>query len=195
VTIGIDWLNRDERRAMNLIRRSAWAVVMLGAVAVAGCTGEEEGAKPNPASPPPAPVKPIVPPSAHSETAKEGTSKEMQPPPAQPDENKKPDDMKKAPEPPKVEGPKAETKGSTAAAKLTADEIAAIKQLPAADQELALKQVVCPVSDEHLGSMQKPVKVTAEGRTFFLCCDGCQKDVKADAKKVLAKLDAQAGKK
>ena len=63
---------------------------------------------------------------------------------------------------PKIEGPKTEGtgKGDAAAAKLTADEIAAIKQLPAAEQELALKQAVCPVSDEHLGAMGKPIKIT-----------------------------------
>lgn len=37
--------------------------------------------------------------------------------------------------------------------------------------------------------MGKPLKVTAEGRTFYLCCENCQKDVKADPKAVIAKLD------
>jgi hypothetical protein len=45
------------------------------------------------------------------------------------------------------------------------------------------------VSGEHLGSMGTPVKVSAENRTFYLCCKSCQDDVKADPKGVIAKLD------
>ena len=55
--------------------------------------------------------------------------------------------------------------------------------------DAALKQAVCPVSGEHLGSMGTPFKITAEGRTFYLCCDGCVDKVKEDPKGVLAKLD------
>jgi hypothetical protein len=113
----------------------------------------------------------------------------MQPPPISPA------DAKKAGESPKLEGPKSDTgKGDSAAAKLSADEVAAIKQLPAGEQEAALKQAVCPVSGHNLGSMDKPVKVSAEGRTFYLCCEDCQEKVKTDAKGVIAKLDAQAKK-
>jgi len=191
-TVGIDRPNRDERRAMNLTRRSVWMVVML--VAFAGCTGDDTttpSSSPTTPNPSMAPKQPVVPAQAKPEASKEGVSKDMQPAPA------KPGEMKKDEAPPKVEGPKTEGsgKGDAAAAKLTSDEIAAIKQLPAADQELALKQAVCPVSDEHLGSMDKPHKTTAEGRTVFLCCENCEKELKADPKKVLAKLDAQAGKK
>jgi hypothetical protein len=191
-TIGIDWPNRDESRAMNLIRRSAWVVVVLGALA--GCTGEEGTTTPsNPSTPPNpalAPGKPVVPAPSKPEASKEGDSKEMEP------ASTKPGVAKKADESPKLEGPKTEGgKGDTAAVKLTPDEIAAIKQLPAADQELALKQAVCPVSDEHLGEMGKPYKTTVDGRAIFLCCDNCEKEIKADPKKFLAKLDAQAGKK
>jgi YHS domain-containing protein len=173
---------------MNLVRKSACLVVLLGAVA--GCTDENQTTTPSnsPASPPPAPGKPIIPPATKSETPKDGASKEM-PPSAKPEVGKRTED------PPKVEGPKSETKTGAAAVKLTADEIASIKELPAAEQEQALKQAVCPVSGHHLGSMEKPYKTTAEGRTFFLCCEDCQKDVKADAKSVLAKLDARSGQK
>ena len=34
-----------------------------------------------------------------------------------------------------------------------------------------------------------PIKVDAEGRTFYLCCKSCEDDVKKDPKGVLAKLD------
>jgi YHS domain-containing protein len=95
-------------------------------------------------------------------------------------------------EAPKLEAPKSEPSKSeppkAAAVKLDDDEIAEIKKLPAAEQIVALKQVVCPVSDEHLGSMGMPLKVTAAGKTFYLCCKGCKKDVDADPKAVIAKL-------
>ena len=116
----------------------------------------------------------------------------MQPAAPKTGDTKKPDESPKL-EPPKAE-PKADTKTGAAAAKLTPDEIAEIKKLPAAEQDLALKQALCPVSGHHLGSMEKPIKVTAEGRTFFLCCEGCEPDLKKDPKAVIAKLDAKAAK-
>jgi YHS domain-containing protein len=174
---------------MNLIRRSAWAAVMLGVVA--GCTGgeEETGSSPPPVSKTgPVGDRPINKPADKPGPSNEAGSKDMQPPPPPPEEGKK------AGEQPKLEPPKAEGKADTAAAKLTPDEIANVKQLSAADQDLALKQAVCPVSDEHLGEMGKPYKLSVEGRTVFLCCENCQKDIKAEPKKYLAKLDAQAKK-
>ena len=94
----------------------------------------------------------------------------------------------------KVEGPKA-SKPAGAAAKLTADDLAGIKELPKAEQDAAIAQVVCPVSTHNLGSMGKPLKVTAEGRTFYICCDSCEEKVKTDGKAVVAKLDKlKAGK-
>ena len=108
------------------------------------------------------------------------------PPPSPAIPSKKPDES------PKLEGPKTDAgKGDTAAVKLTPDEIAAIKELPAAEQDQAIKQAVCPVSGDHLGEMDKPIKVTAEGRTFFLCCEGCEDELKKDPKAVIAKLDAR----
>ena len=56
-------------------------------------------------------------------------------------------------------------------------------------QAVDLRNTVCPVSGDHLGNMGAPVKITAEGRTFYLCCKSCQDDVKADPKAVIAKLD------
>lgn len=191
---------------MNPIRRTASMVVLLGALA--GCSEEDTTAPANsPATPSPsmAPKAPVVPSASATkgEPAKGGMSAEMQPAPAKAgeadkhDEARKPDEPKKGEGPPKVEGPKSEPsgKGDTAAAKLTPDEVANINQLPAADRDLALKQAVCPVSDEHLGEMGKPYKVAIEGRTVFLCCEECEKEVKADPKKVLAKVDTRAGKK
>ncbi len=65
---------------------------------------------------------------------------------------------------------------------------AGLADLSEADRALAIQQKVCPVSGEPLGSMGKPFKVTVKGQTFFLCCDGCQDDLKKDPDKYLAKL-------
>jgi hypothetical protein len=43
--------------------------------------------------------------------------------------------------------------------------------------------------------MGKPLKVTAEGRTFYLCCDSCEDELKADPRKVIAKLTKLTGGK
>jgi YHS domain-containing protein len=37
--------------------------------------------------------------------------------------------------------------------------------------------------------MGTPFKVTAEGRTFYLCCKSCEDEVKANPQAVIAKLD------
>ncbi len=54
----------------------------------------------------------------------------------------------------------------------------------------------CVVSDEDLGSMGKPVKVTHEGTDVYLCCKSCAKDFKKDpAKYVDMVKQAEAKKK
>jgi YHS domain-containing protein len=63
------------------------------------------------------------------------------------------------------------------------------------DKELIEKQKTCPVSDQPLGSMGKPVKVVVKGRTVFLCCAGCKKKLLANPDKYLKKLDEQSEKK
>lgn len=73
-------------------------------------------------------------------------------------------------------------------AKLTDEEIAQIKKLPAEDQTAALAQMVCPVSGGHLG-MDVPIKKVVDGKTLFLCCSGCEDDFNKDPKGVLAKLE------
>ena len=45
--------------------------------------------------------------------------------------------------------------------------------LPESEQEAALRQRICPVTGEPLGSMGKPIKVTVAGRSLFVCCQGC----------------------
>ncbi len=185
-----------EKLPMNLIRRFAWVVAVAGIAA--GC-GEEEGPAPAPqgnpttASPSLAPKKPIIPPSSVEEKAPKGepgkgeasASKEQS---AKAPEPTKPAEGKKGDETPKLEPPKG---GAASASKLGPEEIANIKELPPADQELAMKQVYCPVSNDKLGEMGKPFKVTVDGRVVFLCCDGCEEKIKADPKKYFAQLDAK----
>ena len=156
--------------------------MMLGAAL--SCGNTEEAA--TPATPAPPGIQPGLQPHQRPEL-------EKMPPKETPkaSETPKPDESKKE-EPPKVEGPKSEVpKTGAAAVTLTTDELAAIKELPAAEQDQAIKQAVCPVSDEPLGSMGKPVKVTAEGQTFYLCCDHCKDDLAKDPKAVLAKLSGK----
>ena len=57
------------------------------------------------------------------------------------------------------------------------------------DEELIEKQKTCPVTDQPLGSMGKPVKVVVKERTVFLCCAGCTKKLLANPDKYLKKLD------
>ena len=72
---------------------------------------------------------------------------------------------------------------------LTADEKGEIAKLAdKTDQDSALAQAICPVSGENLGSMGVPIKVSAEGKTAYLCCNGCNKDFDKDPKAVFAKL-------
>lgn len=83
----------------------------------------------------------------------------------------------------------ADEKKAAADVKLKDDEIAAIDKLPEEDRAAALAQKVCAVNGENnLGSMGVPVKVTADGKSAFLCCKGCKDEFDADPKAVFAKL-------
>jgi YHS domain-containing protein len=92
---------------------------------------------------------------------------------------------------PKAGDQKATDKTTDAAA--PADATAAelpdgLKDLSPEDLAAVQKQKICPVSGQALGSMGKPYKVTVKGQTVFLCCDGCEDDLKKDPDKYLAKL-------
>ncbi len=71
------------------------------------------------------------------------------------------------------------------------DVTAAMAELDKADRVAAMAQKICPVSDEPLFSMGKPIKVTVKGRDVFLCCESCREGLVADPDKYLAKLDAK----
>jgi hypothetical protein len=52
----------------------------------------------------------------------------------------------------------------------------AMEPLSDADRALAEAQVICPVTEVRLGSMGMgtPIKLEIEGRTVFICCEGCR---------------------
>lgn len=52
----------------------------------------------------------------------------------------------------------------------------ALEPLNKDDRKLAEAQVICPVTEVRLGSMGMgtPVKLEIEGRTVFICCEGCR---------------------
>jgi len=169
---------------MSAIRKFGWSALVLAAFA--GCAHDE----PAPATPPPSETKTGATDALPAPGAAPSLSGEMKGPSAAPA-----GEMPKieAPQPtaaPKEEAPapKEEGKSAAAAVSLSADEIAEVKKLPASESDQALKQLLCPVSGENLGSMGVPLKVTAAGQTFFLCCKGCNKDVLADPAAVVAKL-------
>jgi len=66
---------------------------------------------------------------------------------------------------------------------------AAFKELSVADQALAKAQEICPVSEEPLGSMGAPIKMTHGDKTVFLCCGGCRKKFEKDPETYIAKLE------
>jgi Cu(I)/Ag(I) efflux system membrane fusion protein len=85
----------------------------------------------------------------------------------------------------------AQDKQASGVTKLSAEEIGSIAKLAPADRDRATAQAICPISDEPLGSMGVPYKVMIQGEPVFLCCKGCEGEVKKDPKKVLSKLAAQ----
>jgi type IV secretory pathway VirB10-like protein len=172
-----------ETTSMNTIRNLGCVAIILAAFV--GCNSEEPTGE-NP--PPPPPSSPNLAPMKPADAKPEAEKKEDTP-----KEEMKKEEPAAKPEAPKEEPPKKEEekKGEASAAKepLSSDEIAEIDKLPAADRAMAMAQLVCPVSGEHLGSMGVPLKVSAEGKTFLLCCKGCDKEVKANPKEVVAKLN------
>ena len=56
------------------------------------------------------------------------------------------------------------------------------------DERLIARQKLCPVTDEPLDSMGGPVKVVVNGRPVFICCKGCERELRGDAKKYLSKV-------
>jgi YHS domain-containing protein len=90
--------------------------------------------------------------------------------------------------PAKTESADSSVPKETPAAEAAPDVTAGLAELSVEDRELAAKQRVCPVSGELLGAMGKPFKTSVKGKTVFLCCEGCEHDLKENPDKYLAKL-------
>lgn len=74
--------------------------------------------------------------------------------------------------------------------------LAALAKLSPEDRKLADSQRYCPVlTQNRLGSMGAPVKITVDGETVFLCCAGCKDNALSDTKSTLAKVKAAREKK
>jgi YHS domain-containing protein len=80
----------------------------------------------------------------------------------------------------------AGSRGGLASATPTAP--TATSGLSPEDERLVKQQKVCPVTEQPLGSMGTPYRVVVDGRTLFLCCEGCTSELKSDPHKYLAKL-------
>lgn len=80
------------------------------------------------------------------------------------------------------------TTSTEPSAKVDPEIVKAMSQLSAEDRAAAEKQKVCPVTDEPLGSMGKPIKVTVKDRDVYLCCEGCRETIEGAPDKFLARL-------
>ncbi len=71
---------------------------------------------------------------------------------------------------------------------MTSEIEASLASLSAEDRERAIKQKICPFSEEPLGSMGTPIKVAVAGHEVFVCCEGCETPLKQDPTTHLAKI-------
>ena len=85
-----------------------------------------------------------------------------------------------------VEPPAAEPSAPSDDSATIAEALAA---LSAEDRGLAELQRICPVGGGALGLMGTPVKVDLDGKSVFVCCEGCEEPLKKEPAKYLAKLE------
>ena len=71
---------------------------------------------------------------------------------------------------------------------MTSEIEASLAELSPADREQAIKQKICPISEEPLGSMGAPIKVSVAGHEVFIFCEGCETPLKQDPTTHLAKI-------
>jgi hypothetical protein len=73
---------------------------------------------------------------------------------------------------------------------------AALAKLSSEDRKLAEQQKYCVMqTEELLGSMGTPIKLTIKDTPVFVCCKGCMKDAQADPDKTLKTLAELKAKK
>ena len=82
-------------------------------------------------------------------------------------------------------GDHAEPGGDDAMAKMKAG----LAKLSDEDRASAEKQHMCPVSDQMLGTMGAPIKLTLNDQDVWICCNGCRKKAEADPDAILAKVN------
>lgn len=66
-----------------------------------------------------------------------------------------------------------------------------LAKLSVTDRAAAQKQEVCLVTGAKLGSMGKPPKINVGDQEVFLCCDGCEEQIRSEPEKYLAKLKSK----
>jgi hypothetical protein len=90
------------------------------------------------------------------------------------------------PNPPAVNPPAASgnASGSSDMEKMKAE----LAKLSPEDAASAEKQHVCLVTDKMLGTMGPPVKVDVDGKTIWMCCEGCRDELTTNKETYLAKL-------
>ena len=64
----------------------------------------------------------------------------------------------------------------------------ALAELSETDRTAAKKQGTCAVTGKQLGSMGKPPKITVAGQEVFMCCAGCEEELRSKPEMYLAKL-------
>jgi hypothetical protein len=69
----------------------------------------------------------------------------------------------------------------------------ALDKLSPEDRALAEQQRLCPVTDEPLGSMGVPIKLTVKDKPVFICCKGCEKKVRENEDAMLTKVGELKG--
>ncbi len=72
--------------------------------------------------------------------------------------------------------------------KQEAEIAAALAEFTPEDRKAAEQQRICPLSDKRLGTMGPPPKIKLKGQEIFLCCAGCEDDVRKDPDRFLAKV-------
>ena len=91
-----------------------------------------------------------------------------------------------------VQPESAKSESSSAAAQPESDIDRELAKLPDVDRKLASIQKTCPITGEALGSMGAPIMVAVDGRSFFICCEGCREEAQKNFNEYIAKLDKPA---
>jgi hypothetical protein len=68
-----------------------------------------------------------------------------------------------------------------------------LAQLSAEDRPSATAQKLCAVSEEPLGSMGVPIKLTIDGQTVWICCQHCEKEAKAHPQETIERAQRLRG--